>query len=131
MDHLYVVHVAMQCSWSEPCRLHKAVCIFQIDRKSASDLVELARYSYNKWVKDLEDRMDTLRGVFHEYIALHAGDLVLYTVFMNFVAEGGQFASDFVRFAVQRMQYCKYVTIKIAVLISMPCIYVNYTSLLK
>ena len=21
MDHLYVVHVAMQCSWSEPCVL--------------------------------------------------------------------------------------------------------------
>jgi hypothetical protein len=85
-------------------KLHKALCIFELDGKNVADIVDLARYAYKEEGKGLEDGIGRLRGIVCQYVALHAAVLSLHALFMDFIEEGGQFARDFVKFAVQRMQ---------------------------
>ena len=84
-------------------KLHKALCIFELDGKNAADIVDLARYAYREEGKGSEDEIGRLRGIVCQYVAVHAAVLSLHAVFMDFIEEGGQFARDFVKFAVQRM----------------------------
>ena len=85
-------------------KLHKALCIFELDGKNVADIIDLARYAYKEEGKGLEDGIGRLRGIVCQYVALHAAVLSLQAVFLDFIEEGGQFARDFVQFAVQRMQ---------------------------
>ncbi|KIM94605.1 hypothetical protein OIDMADRAFT_21354 [Oidiodendron maius Zn] len=85
-------------------KLHKALCIFELDGKNVADIVDLARYAYKKEGKGSEDGIGRLRSIVCQYVALHAAVLSLQAVFMDLIEEGGPFARDFVQFAVQRMQ---------------------------
>jgi hypothetical protein len=85
-------------------KLHKALCVFELDDENVTDIVNLARYAYKEEGNGLEEGIGRLRGLVCQYVALHAAKLSLCTVFMDFIEEGGQFARDFVKFAVQRMQ---------------------------
>ncbi len=84
-------------------KLHKTLCIFELDDQNVTDIVDLARYVYQEEGKGLEDGIGRSRGMVCQYMALHATELSLLPVFMDFI-EGGQFARDFVKFAVQIMQ---------------------------
>jgi hypothetical protein len=85
-------------------KLHNSLCIFELDGKNVTDIVDLARYAYEEEGKGLEDGIGRLRSIVCQYVALHAVELSLHAVFMDFIEEGGHFARDFVKFAVQRMQ---------------------------
>jgi hypothetical protein len=85
-------------------KLHQVLCIFELDGKNVTDIVDLARYAYEEEGKGGEDGIGRLRGIACQYIALHAPELSVHSVFMDFIAEGGHFARDFVKLAVQRMQ---------------------------
>ena len=86
-------------------KLHKTLCTFELDNKNVIDIVDLARYAYEEESKGVEeDGIGRLRGIVCQYVALHAAELSVHTIFMDFIEEGGHFARDFVKFAVQRMQ---------------------------
>jgi hypothetical protein len=85
-------------------KLHKTLCVFELDSKNVADIVHLARYAYEEEGTGSEDGIGRLRSIVCQYVALHAAGLSLYAEFMDLIAEGGEFVRDFVKFAVQRMQ---------------------------
>ena len=85
-------------------KLHKTLCIFQLDDENIEDIVDLARYAYNEEGKGLEEGIGRLRGMVCQYMALNAAVLSLHAGFTDLLADGGQFVKDFFQFALQRMQ---------------------------
>ncbi|KAL2061306.1 hypothetical protein VTL71DRAFT_7579 [Oculimacula yallundae] len=85
-------------------KLHKTLCIFQLNDENMMDIVDLARYAYREEGKGMEAGIGSLRSLVCQHMAWNAEVLSLHTGFMDFFAEGGQFVRDFFRFAVQRMQ---------------------------
>ena len=85
-------------------KLHKTLCIFQLDGKNIEDIVDLARYAYTDEGKGLEEGIGRLRAMVCQYMALNAAVLSPYAGFTDLLAEGGQFVKDFFKFVLQRMQ---------------------------
>ena len=85
-------------------KLHKTLCVFQLDDENIDDIVDLARYAYTEEAKGLEEGIGGLRGMVCQYMALHAVLLSLHAGFTELLAEGGQFVKDFFKFVIQRMQ---------------------------
>ena len=85
-------------------KLHKALCIFQLDDKNVADTVDLIRCAYQEEGKAPGEEIGRLREMVCQYLALNAAVLSAHTVFMDLIQEGGQFVRDFVKFAVQRME---------------------------
>lgn len=76
-------------------KLHKTLCIFQLDDKNIWDIIDLARYVNNEAGKGLEEGIGGLRSIVCEYMALNAAVLSLHTRFTELLAEGGQFVKIF------------------------------------
>ncbi len=85
-------------------KLHKTLCIFQLDDENVKDIVDLARYAYNEEGKGSEEGIGGLRSMVCQYMVLNAAVLSTYTAFIELLAEGGQFVIDFFKFVMQRMQ---------------------------
>jgi hypothetical protein len=85
-------------------KLHKTLCIFQLDDANIEDIIDLARYVYNEKGKGSEEGIGSLRSMVCQYMALNAAVLSLYDGFMELLAEGGQFVKDLFKFVTQRMQ---------------------------
>jgi hypothetical protein len=85
-------------------KLHKTLCIFKLDGKNVADIVDLARYAYQEEGQGPGDEIGRLREIVCQYLAFHATVLSAHAAFMDLVEEGGPFARDFVKFAVQRME---------------------------
>jgi hypothetical protein len=83
-------------------KLHKTLCIFKLDGKNVADIVDLARYAYREEGQGSGDEIGRLREIVCHYLAVHATVLSAHAVFMDLIEEGGPFARDFVKFAVQR-----------------------------
>ena len=59
--------------------------MFELDGKNVTDIVDLARYAYKEEGKGSEDGIGRLRGIICQYVALHAAQLSLHAVFMDFI----------------------------------------------
>jgi hypothetical protein len=70
-------------------KLHKTLCIFQLDDENIEDIVDLA---YDEGGKSLEEGIGRLRGMVYQYMALNAAVLSLYT---GFTAEGANLSKIF------------------------------------
>ena len=85
-------------------KLHKELCVFQLNDANIVDIVDLARYAYNEEGKGSEEGISTLRGLVCEYMACRTAILSPYTEFTDLLAEGGQFVKDFFKYALERLQ---------------------------
>ncbi|THV47371.1 hypothetical protein BGAL_0314g00020 [Botrytis galanthina] len=85
-------------------KLHKTLCIFELNHGTLQDVIDLVRYVYAE--KGGEERsggeIGALRGLVCLYMAINASVLSLDDRFMELLGEGGQFVKDFFRFEVQR-----------------------------
>lgn len=85
-------------------KLHKILCIFQLDGKNVTDIIDLTRYTYQEEGKGSGDKISRLRKIVYQYLAGHTAVLSAYGVFLDLIEEGGQFASDLFKFTVQRIE---------------------------
>jgi len=53
-------------------KLHKTLCVFQLDDENVEDIVNLARYAYSEEGKGLEEGIGGLRGLVCQYMATNA-----------------------------------------------------------
>ena len=85
-------------------KLHKTLCIFQLDDENIKDIIDLARYAYKEEGKGFEKGIGGLRSMVCQYMVLNAAVLSPYTEFTELLAEGGQFVTDFFKFVIPRMR---------------------------
>ncbi|KAH6715822.1 hypothetical protein BKA61DRAFT_642618 [Leptodontidium sp. MPI-SDFR-AT-0119] len=85
-------------------KLHRTLCIFQLNNENIEDIVYLARYAYNEETKGMEEGIGGLRSMICQYLAQNAAVLSLHAGFTDLLKDGGQFVQDLFVFAVQRMQ---------------------------
>lgn len=84
-------------------KLHKTLCVFQLDEDHTNDVVELARYLYAEDARGIEEGNGGARGLVCQYMAQHAIELAASDGFMELLGEGGQFVKDFFKFELQRI----------------------------
>ena len=86
-------------------KLHKTLCVFQLDARNSRDIVDLARYAYSEEGKKSVDKgIGGLRNLVCQYMAIHAVELSGDPNFMSLLREGGQVVTDFFKFQLQRIQ---------------------------
>jgi len=83
-------------------KLHKTLCVFQLDDDNAEDLIDLAMYAYSEegGGRGFDEGFGPLRSLVCQYIAMNALTLSLDDGFMDLLGEGGQFVKDFFKFVV-------------------------------
>jgi hypothetical protein len=84
-------------------KLHKTLCVFELDNENIGDITDLARYVYSGKDKALEEGIGSLRELICQYMAIHAVELSGDSRFMNLLAGGGQIVKDFFQFQLQRI----------------------------
>jgi hypothetical protein len=84
-------------------KLNKTLCIFKLDDKNITDIISLIRFAYTDEGKGLEEGIGRLRTIICQYTVANVVIISSHTLFMDLLAEGGQFVKDFFQFAVQRM----------------------------
>ena len=84
-------------------KLHKTLCIFELDEENVGDITDLARYAYSGEDKELNEGIGGLRSLVCQYMAIHAKELAVDVRFMNLLARGGQIVKDFFQFQLQRI----------------------------
>jgi hypothetical protein len=90
-------------------KLHKTLCIFELDDKNVVDIIDLARFAYSEegggGAKGglVEGGTTTLRGLVCHYIAQNAVVLSVNSGFMELVGEGGDVVKDFFSMVVRRI----------------------------
>jgi len=86
-------------------KLHKTLCVFQLDNENAKDIIALARYAYSEegGGGGLDEGIGGVRGLVCQYMATNALVLSLNVGFMDLLGDGGQFVKDFFKYEVQRI----------------------------
>jgi len=82
-------------------KLHKTLCIFQLNNENVEDIINLARYAYSAEGKGFEEGIGELRGMVCRYMAENAVALAYENRFMDLLGEGGEFVKDFFKFELQ------------------------------
>lgn len=85
-------------------KLHKTMCVFQLNDENVEDVIDLARYAYSEegGGGGLDEGNGDLRRLVCHYMSTKALALSLDDGFMDLLADGGQFVKDFFKFEVQR-----------------------------
>lgn len=83
-------------------KLHKTLCVFQLDDNNGEDIVNLAKYAYSKEPKDFGEGIGALRSLVCQYMATNASVLARDAGFMDLLGEGGQFVKDFFVLEMQK-----------------------------
>ena len=85
-------------------KLHKTLCVFQLDDWNAEDIVALARYAYSEEGGGgaLDEGIGGLRSLICQYMATNAVVLAINDGFMDLLGDGGQLVKDFFKYEVQR-----------------------------
>ncbi|PMD37753.1 hypothetical protein L207DRAFT_432223 [Hyaloscypha variabilis F] len=85
-------------------KLHKILCVFQLDDWNAEDIVALARYAYSEEGGGgaLDEGIGGLRSLICQYMATNAVVLAINDGFMDLLGDGGQLVKDFFKYEVQR-----------------------------
>jgi hypothetical protein len=86
-------------------KLHKTLCVFQLEHDNAEDIVALARYAYSEegGGEGLAEGIGGLRGLVCQYMATYAQLLSFNDGFMDLLGDGGQLVKDFFKYEVQRV----------------------------
>jgi len=86
-------------------KLHKTLCLFQLNDKNAEDIVDLARYVYSEegGSEGLDEGIGGLRSLVCHYMATNALVLSFSDAFMDLLGDGGQLVKDFFKYEVQRI----------------------------
>lgn len=85
-------------------KLHKTLAVFELYPERLGDVIELARHAYEHGEDRSEDgRMDALRDMVINYIALDLKVFGKHAEFRNLIREGGEFAGDFWDIASQEL----------------------------
>jgi hypothetical protein len=82
-------------------KLHKTLCIFQLDNENVEDIINLARYAYSEEGRGFEEGIGELRGIICRYVVGNAVVLSHEDRFMDLLGEGGEFVKDFFKFELQ------------------------------
>jgi hypothetical protein len=82
-------------------KLHKTLCVFQLDDENVEDIIDLARHAYSEEGEGLDGGIGGLRGLVCQYMATNAVLLSQNDGFMDLLEEGGQFVKDFFKFELQ------------------------------
>jgi hypothetical protein len=85
-------------------KLHKTLCVFQLDDGNAEDIIALARYAYFEEGGGgaLDEGIGGLRSLICQYMATNAVVLSFNDGFMDLLGDGGQLVKDFFKYEVQR-----------------------------
>lgn len=86
-------------------KLHKILCVFEIDNLNASQAIDLVRYAYSQpklGKRRPDDEMTGLKSLVAKYVAANSVVLSRNAGFMELLGEGGQFVKDFVMVVVER-----------------------------
>jgi hypothetical protein len=85
-------------------KLHKTLCIFQLNDGNTKDIIALARYTYSKegGGGGLDKGIRGLRSLVCQYIATNAVVLSFNNGFMDLLGDSGQLVKDFFKYEVQR-----------------------------
>lgn len=83
-------------------KLHKTLCVFELNNENIGDITDLARYAYSTEDKGRKDGIGELRELVCQYLALHALELSGDARFMNLLAGGGEIVKDFFMFHIQK-----------------------------
>lgn len=86
-------------------KLHKTLCVFQLDDENAEDIVALARFAYSEegGGGGLNEGIGDLRSLVCQYMATNAVVLSFNEGFMDLLGDGGQLVKDFFKYEVQRI----------------------------
>lgn len=84
-------------------KLHKTLCVFELDNENIGDITDLARYAYAGGEKDISEGIDKLRELVCQYMAIHVVELSPDQRFLDLLAGGGQFVKDFFKYQLQRI----------------------------
>ncbi|KUJ14613.1 uncharacterized protein LY89DRAFT_589405, partial [Mollisia scopiformis] len=79
-------------------KLHKTLCIFQLNDENVKDVIDFARYTYSEGQCLEEGR---LRGLVCRYMATNAVVLSHAEEFIDLLGEEGEFVKDFFKFELQ------------------------------
>ena len=83
-------------------KLHKTLCVFELDDTNVEDILDLARYAYLDEGKGSEEGIGDLRNMVCQYIASNVVVLTTDKGFIDLLGGGGQFVKDVWGFVVQR-----------------------------
>lgn len=81
-------------------KLHKTLCVFELDHENVGDVIELVRYAYSEeggGGSGEEVDIGELRTLVCQFVAAHAVILGEDERFRGFLGEGGQFVKDYFR----------------------------------
>jgi hypothetical protein len=86
-------------------KLHKTLCVFQLNDGNAEDIIALARYAYSEEGGGgaLDEGVGGLRSLVCQYMATNAVVLSFNDGFMDLLGDGGQLVKDFFKYEVQRI----------------------------
>ncbi|KUJ06136.1 uncharacterized protein LY89DRAFT_692670 [Mollisia scopiformis] len=78
-------------------KLHKTLCVFQLDDENVEDIIDFARYAYSEG----RGGIGGLRDLVCRYMATNAVVLSHSDGFMDLLGEGGEFVKDFFKYELQ------------------------------
>jgi len=84
-------------------KLHRTLCIFDLDDENMGDVIALTKYVYSDEGLGSDGGIGGLRGLVCQYMAFNALLLSVDKEFMDLLGEGGQFVKDFFTFELQRV----------------------------
>ncbi|KAI9652349.1 MAG: hypothetical protein M1829_001672 [Trizodia sp. TS-e1964] len=86
-------------------KLHKTLCVFQLDDGNAEDIIALAMHAYSEEGRGggLDEGIGGLRSLVCQYMATNALVMSFNDGFMDLLGDGGQLVQDFFKYEVQRM----------------------------
>lgn len=85
-------------------KLHKTLCVFELNEENAEDVIDLARYAYSEeggGGAGSDEGVGGLRSLVCQYLAENALAMSCDDGFMDLLAEGGQLVKDFFRVELQ------------------------------
>jgi hypothetical protein len=86
-------------------KLHKTLCVFQVDDRNAEDIIALARYAYSEegGGGGLDEGIGGLRSLVGQYMATNALALSFNHRFIDLLEDGSQLIKGFFKYEVQRI----------------------------
>lgn len=82
-------------------KLHKTLCVFELDGDNTVDIIDLARYAYSDEGRGSDEGVGRLRGLICQFMAENALILSSDAAFEELLSEGGQLTLDLFKFTVQ------------------------------
>lgn len=86
-------------------KLHKTLCVFEINDDNATEVVQLARFAYTEGCGQSRpdaELKEGLRGLVGQYMAWNSRDLYQNAAFSQLLGEGGLFVQNFFHLVLEK-----------------------------